>query len=220
MNLLLRKVFAGESINLTTLLILIFSLGLGLASNQWILTHENYYDYFIGSVDPDSIEAIIDKTRDFNIVKAIWATISHFLSVLGTVFCLNLGCLYYNQKIPFKKLASISLVSSLIFLIPQFIKFAHFFTINDFSLSDYNSFYPGSLMFLVSSFDPFWIKSLFQIFNLFELLYILGLVIGISVALNCSYEDSFKTVFPSYFVGLLLWFTIKTFIQLTIFNFN
>lgn len=214
----LSKVFESDNLNLSVFSIVIISLCLGLSSNKWILTNEIYYEYFSENVDPDRIQQEVDKTRNFNTVKVIWATTSHLLGALGTAFCLSLGCLYYDQKISFRKLFNICLNSSFIFLIPIFLKLTYFIFSGNLSLSDYNNFHPFSLIFFASPFDPFWLKTILELLNLFELIYVVALVFGIRASLNCDFEESLRLVFPSYILGLLLWITVKIFIQLAVFN--
>ena len=197
------------------------SLIISFSSNEWILTREMYYDYFTsGQMEFGNIEKVISKTRNFNFVKAVWAPISHLLSAFGTAFCLNLGCLYYNHKLKFGQLLNISLISSLIFFIPSIFKFFYFIISPDISLTDYNQYSLGSLLFLTSLYDPFWLKSILEVFTLFEIMYWAALAFGLKAILTCGFDESLKLVFSSYLIGLVLWITIKIFTQTLVFNFN
>jgi len=191
---------------------------LSICSNALILTDGMYADYYQDQVDSERMSEIISKTRSFNTLKAIWEPISHLLNVIGTAFCLYLACHYKEEKIEFKSLFGLSLTCYYIFLIPALAKFFYFSVYTELSIPDYNSFSFGSLSFLTSSADPYWLKSLLETFTLFELLYWILLAYGLTKAFEFNFDDALKIVLGSYVVALTAWILVRIYVQMIVFN--
>jgi hypothetical protein len=200
------------------LIVILFYLVIAFVSNELILTEEMYFDFYDGQIEADKVDSVIHKTRNFNIIKAIWEPFSHLLSVLGVTFCLVIGCLYYNYKIKFKQLFNEVLGSYFIFFVPTVIKFLYFLIVSDLSMKEYNNYYFGSLLFLTSIEDPFWLKSILQVFTLFELIFWVLLSYRLSKMFICDFDRSFKLVLISYVVGLALWVAVRIYVKMMLFN--
>lgn len=207
-NQLLRKI----------VIMALFYLIIGFASNQLIMTEEVYFNFYDGQIEADKVDSVISKTRNFNKIKAIWEPFNQLLNVLGVTFCLQIGCIYYDYKVKFKQLFTEVFDSNFIFFFPAIIKFIYFLLTSNPSMKEYNNYYFGSLLFLTSIDDPFWLKSILQVLTLFELIFWLLLSFRLSKIFKCDFEKAFTLVLVSYVVGLVLWLTVKIYIKMMLFN--
>jgi hypothetical protein len=195
----------------------LFFLGIAFLSNYLILTEEVYTNYYTGQVENDRVREMVVKTRGFNTVKALWAPLQHFITMVGATVCLFVGFMYFDLKISFKDLFKVTMISYLIFVIPTLAKFGYFL-LHEPQLLDYNSFAFGSFRGLLSSSDPYWLKSVAETITLFQVLFLLSLAYLISTKMDLSFDNTLKVVLISYGLGLALWLTISIYINMVLFN--
>lgn len=120
---------------------------------------------------------------------------------------LDVGCLFFNEEISYKRLFHMALLGESIFLFVPILKLCWFYFFHpDFSLEDLQYFYPLSLSNII---DPKTVTTWFiyplQIANIFEVVYFLFLSIQIDKAIGSTTEKGLNIVGCGYGVGLLLW---------------
>lgn len=124
------------------------------------------------------------------------------------------------KAVSFDKLVRVTLWSYLILVIPALVKFVYFVIAEDVAIEEFNNYSFGSLIFLLSSGDPFWLSSLLQVFTFFEISYWVLLGFGLSKVLTWDFDDSLRLVLSSYFVGLVFWVVARIYIKMMLFNVN
>jgi hypothetical protein len=214
-------ILAVSNLHRSNILFIAFTIIAGfflisLLSDQLILTKEIYYDYFGNQVEDSRLSEVVNKTKSFNKVKAIWLPVSHGLSILGITIALNIGMVFTNQKVKFKNLFRIVITSYIIFLIPDLINFFYFLTHSDFSLAEYNKFSFGSLMFLLDTSDPYWLKALVETLSFFEIAFWILLAYGVLSITNLDFDQSLKMILLSYGTALIFWVVVKIYFMVVI----
>jgi len=191
---------------------------IGFINQTFILTEDFYYDYLYGQVEDSRLDELVSKTKNFSKFKIIWEPIAALLYVLGTAFCINLGLMHQDDKISFAEIFRITLVSYLIFIIPNFIRIFYYIDKTEFSLSEFNNYSIGSLSFLLSEDDSYWIIYIFRTLNIFEFIYWFLLVAGVKTITGWDNDRSTRLVLISYGVGLLFWMTVHLYVTMVVFN--
>jgi hypothetical protein len=210
-----------HKLNVTYLLLfilIIFGIINHLSENL-ILT-ESFYRVLKGNLDKEVLDQVVRKIKRFAIIKLLWLDLIPLLYILFTAVCLFTAFTTTIFKITFRKVLKISTVAYLVFFIPHITKFLYFLSIDqNFTLKEYNDFIFASLMPLYNSqSDDYWIKSLFETFTLFELLYWLILALGVRFYTNWDFDKSLKLVLSGYGLGLFFLVTIKVFLVLVYFD--
>ncbi|TAF65384.1 MAG: hypothetical protein EAZ55_08985 [Cytophagales bacterium] len=200
--------------------ILFIFWGIYYLSEFLILTEAYYIRLDSAYLTLDKATEIAKKTKGFATMKLVFLFFIPLLYTSFTASCLFTAFSTIKSPINYQELFKISTIAYSIFFIPHIIKFLYFLSLSqDFTLTEYNNFIFGSFMPLYNpETDAYWIKALFESFTLFELLYWLMLVFGIQLHTGFDFEKSFKIVFLSYVLGLILFITIKIFFILTYFN--
>ncbi len=195
--------------------ILIMSISFAIITQEIILTEDIYYDAFSEQITWERFEKNFKKQKD-------WVWLSYVLMPLVFVikFSLVSACLFIttylsNQIIDFKKFFGIVVVAELVVLLPTLIKVSWFVFIADsYTLYDVSYFAPWALSSFISitkDTDRLVIY-LLQVFNLFEVVYIVFLAIGLQSVLQKTFATSLALTLKSYGLGLLLWITFVSFL--------
>ncbi|CAM1368483.1 membrane hypothetical protein [Tenacibaculum sediminilitoris] len=132
-----------------------------------------------------------------------------FLQSLGMFFCLNIGLLCFDIKVKIKNIVQLIILSSFAIIIYQFLTILIIkingwtFTVGSINsvsekLSIANYVYLGKTIS--------WTKLSLSSINLFQLLTITLLTIGIHKILLLNYKRAFFITLRTYGIGILLWF--------------
>lgn len=124
-----------------------------------------------------------------------------------TAFILWVGCFMFGYRVTYSQLWKLTSLMELIFLIPEFLKII-FFMAGDgnYSFEDVQNYYPLSLasIFDAASLNGRWVYPLKAV-NLFELIYWLGLTLGICWISGKKLRTSILIVASSYVLFFFLW---------------
>lgn len=143
----------------------------------------------------------------FNTLNYIWTPFSLLWKFTLTAFVIWTGSFTFGFKVSFKKIWEIVMVGEIIFLIPELIKILMFLNPpTDVNYLDVQNFYPLSLFQL---FNPAEIHPKFyyplKAINIFELIYVVFLVLGFHTVSFRSLKESAIVIIFSYFLFFLLW---------------
>lgn len=133
--------------------------------------------------------------------------ISAFIFVGLTLANLPQAALYHSV---FK----VAIVSEYIFFIPKTVKYIWFIIVNStYNYQDIKNFNPFSLYGLFDSNTvPAWAVYPLKFVNIFEILYVFALAIGISVITEERLSKVFRLVIVSYMSLMLLWIVVRIYI--------
>jgi hypothetical protein len=146
----------------------------------------------------------------FPIVLLIKFSLISIIIYTGVFFC------ELHERISFRDVFGVVVASEIVFLIVSLVKFLWFcFFAGNYDLNDMNFFYPLSLsnLFSQSEVDKIWIFPL-QIFNLFQIIYILLLSYGLYVQTGIQQAKTEKVILISYLPGLVVWVALIMFLTI------
>jgi hypothetical protein len=173
-----------------------------------------YFNYLDEQLSYERVKGVINLKNKWLWLGYIFTPILYLLKFSAVSVCILAGILLSNIKITFYKVFKVVLVSDVIFLLAIAIKTLYFlYTKTNFTITDYLTFYPFSLINLIDTTKVLnWLKYPIQLLNLFEILYILLITTGISIELRIKFREAFKIVSLSYFSGLLIYIVFITFL--------
>lgn len=127
-----------------------------------------------------------------------------------------IGCFFFNYKVSFNDILLIIIYSEFVFIIYTFFRLTCIYFYNFKSLSELQNFQPLSLFSLLykSSINLQYFNYPLQVFNLFELLYILSLSFFIGRKLNLNFKKGFFLILKTYGVVLVFWISFIVFMNL------
>jgi hypothetical protein len=161
----------------------------------------------------DSILALQDK----------WAWVSYvFVPVyiaIKTSFIasvLYIGVFFFNKnELSFKLVLSKVIQAEFIFLLVPVFKIAWFYWLEDYTLIDFQSFFPLSALNITGcqGIDN-WFMYPLQFFNLFEMAYIIYLGYQLGYATKTSADHGLKIMAYSYLPSMVIWIAVVMFFTL------
>jgi hypothetical protein len=143
----------------------------------------------------------------FNALNYIWTPFALLWKFTLISFVIWTGAFAFGYKTSYKNLWQFVLVAELIFVFPELIKLIYFIQPSDsVTYLDVKNFYPLSLLSFVNqeSISPKYIYPL-QALNLFEVVYVVFLVLGFHSISRRSIKESFVVILFSYVLFFLLW---------------
>lgn len=196
----------------------IFIVALGLLQ-QWLLLTDNlYYTLYGEQLAAERIAEIISFQKEWGWVGYLLVPVIYsikFTLVAGTV---GVGLLLAGVRFSFRRLFHAAMLAEAVFLIPAVLKLLWFlFVRTDYDFQDLQYFYPFSLLALfdVRSLNPLLLYPL-QLFNVFEVLYVLALAWLLRSELNTVFKQRLAMVVRSYLPGLVLWVVLVLFVQVSL----
>lgn len=155
--------------------------------------------------------------------KKKWEWVSYFFlpilliiktSTITTI--LYIGLFLSNKDLKFNTILNFVLKAEFIFLLVPIFKIIWFsFFQTNYNLEDIQYFYPLSALNITGYKGlETWFIYAFQVFNLFELFYIIFLGFEIGKLTHTNTDYGLKIVSLSYVPGLLLWVTVVMFFTL------
>lgn len=153
------------------------------------------------------IEKLLDFRDKWQWVNYIVLPVLLLLKISVIALLLDIGCFFFNKKLPYKQLFGMVLRAEFIFLLVPVCKLVWFYFFQkDFTLEDLQFFYPLSALSLIGYKGlELWFVYPFQVLNLFEALYWWFLAHQLDKAFNDKAEKGINIVASGYGVGLLLW---------------
>lgn len=143
----------------------------------------------------------------FNTMNYLWTPFSLLWKFLLTTFLLWMGSFAWGYKISFNRIWSLVLLAEVIFIVPEILKlFALILFPEHWSLAEMRDLYPLSILSLMD-YDQVSKPYIYplQALNLFELVYVLSLTIGITAILKKGWKASLVIVGTGYVLLFLGW---------------
>ena len=136
------------------------------------------------------------------------------ISVIAVL--IDVGCVFYNEKLPYKQLFRIALLGEFVFLAVPIFKLCWFlFFQPNFSLEDIQYFYPLSALNIIGYKGvAVWFIYPLQLLNLFEVVYWFLISVQLNKAIGSTTGKGVNIVASGYGVGLLLWVVCVMFFTL------
>jgi hypothetical protein len=216
MNYIIKKNSSfNANINLF-IIIVMFSLLIGLLTNMLLISETLYYNTFAEQLTAEKIEGIIEQSYEWAWIGYVFVPIIYYIKFLLVTLVLQAGFFFFERKVSFSTIFKAVMLAEIPFLVVPVIKLFWFLFIQThYTLNDLQYFFPLSALQL---FDikslPIWQIYPLQLFNIFELFYWVLLAYWLKKLLNISLNKSMEVVVSSYGTGLFLWVVFITFLSI------
>ena len=199
------------------LLVLLTSLSIYM-SQTFLVTDQLIEDHLITQLSIERIEQLLDFRDQWAWVNYAILPIIYLLKFTFITLWLLCGIILFGYKTSFKKIFQVVLVAEFVWIIPSILTIIWFGLIDtDYTLLDVQYFQPLSLLNL---FDPenveSWLIFPLKSLNIFEVIYMLVLAIGIKKVIQKDYNTSLTFVVPVYGLGLVTWIVFITFLSINL----
>lgn len=205
------KLFSG--VVLANLLIL-------LASQTTLINEIVFFNTFSEQLTYERSMELFHKMRSFAWVSYVITPLMLLLkfSVLSVLLYIGVFFSDLHKEISLIKIFKVVIISESVFITASILKLLWFiFFAGNYTLDDMRFFYPLSLINLFSRPEvaPYWIYPL-QTVNLFQLVYVFLLAIGLSRISSIKREAADKVVLATYFPSILVWVALIMFLTIDI----
>ena len=143
----------------------------------------------------------------FNALNYIWTPFALLWKFTVTAFVIWTGAFAFGYKTSFVRLWQFVLIAEIVFVVPELIKLLYFIQPSDsVTYQDVKNFYPLSIYSLVGheNIAPKFIYPL-QAINLFEILYVILLILGFHTISRRNQAESTIVILFSYVICFSLW---------------
>jgi hypothetical protein len=200
------------------LAIIIANMLLMWLSKSVLINEVVFYNTYSEQISYDRSMQIFEGMKRYSWIGYLFLPIVFIIkfTLISIIIYIGVFLCDLHEKISFKKVYGIVVASEIVFLIASLIKILWFcFFAGNYDLNDLNFFYPLSLgnLFNRSEVDKIWIFPL-QIFNLFQIIYLLLLSYGLYVQTGIRHEKTEKAVLISYLPGLVIWVAFIMFLTI------
>jgi len=185
-------------------------------TREYIVTKDVFYRTFGEQVAVERINQYLDLREKVKWIVFALVPVFLLIKISLVALCIDVGAELADYKIGFKKIFRVVLIAETVFVIGTFIRtiglclFVNINTMQD--IQWYSPFSLGSI-FPAKNF-PSWLTYPLLTVNLFEVAYVIVLSMGMSYVLQKSFRESFKLVFFSYGLGLLIWMVTVVFLTI------
>lgn len=187
------------------------------ASRRFLYTDQLYYSTFGEQFTSEQIQKVIVSKNE------TWKQITGYclipviiiIRIFYTSFCLYIGNLVNESKWKFHSVYTVSLKADIVFCLCQIVTFYYYAVSNDFNTLEDLSINFTSLLKVVGKANiPNWLVLAYNSINLFELLYVILLVVLLKVSFQLSYVKSAIFILLTYCIGNYLYIVGMTFLYL------
>lgn len=166
----------------------------------------------------EQIEKVLSFKDQWQWISYISVPILLLIKISVIAVLIDVGCVFYNEKLPYKQLFRMALLGESIFLAVPIIKLCWFtFFQPDFTLEDIQYFYPLSALNITGYKGiAVWFIYPLQVLNLFEIAYWFFMAVQLNKAIGSTTGKGINIMASGYGVGLLLWVVCVMFFTLNI----
>jgi hypothetical protein len=212
MNWLLsiRKTIYFEGLTLVTIIF-------ALASKYLLTTDELYYASYAEQFTTEQVKSLIaySNSSGWQYLEYLVIPLIIIIRALYTSFCLQIGNLVQEYHWKYKRLYNISLKADVIYLFSMICNFYFYaFFQPPTTIQDLNVNFLSYLKVKGIGNIPNWLVPTFNSINLFELSYVVLLILLIKTSFQLSYPKSAIFILLTYVVGNYLYVVALTFIYL------
>ena len=207
-------------INVNYLLFILLSsltIIISKTGNNLLNIEELYYQSLTINLSDQQIDRIFEIQKKIQWLNYIVVPIIIAIKTILISSILYIGLMLLDmQKISFNKLWNIVLQAEFIFAFANICKIVWFYIFKTtYNLQEIQYFYPLSLLNIIDYSNlEIWFIYLFQVFNLFELSYIIFLAYRIGKSTNTNTDCGLKLIGVSYIPVLFLWVATVMFFTL------
>ncbi|MDR0573951.1 MAG: hypothetical protein LBG96_07995 [Tannerella sp.] len=209
------------SINKTTCYwtLAIVTIVFSIASSHFLMTDELYYSSYAEQLTKEQIHQMLTWANDsvLRFLGYIILPVIILVRVLFTSFCLQVGNLIQEYHWKYEKLYNISLKADAIYLLSSVCNFYFYaFFQPAKNIKELNINFLSVLKLKGFENVQSWLVMAFNSLNVFELLYIILLIVLIKASLRLSFLKSTIFVILTYCIGNYIYVIAMTFVYLNV----
>lgn len=185
---------------------------------ELLFTERMYFNTYGEKIAIQRVGELLEFHRDTGWIGYALVPFVLLLKISFTAFCLNIGALVADWKVSFRQFFRIALTAEMIFVAANVIR-AIWLNFSDGydTLFQVSYFYPLSLINLFSPENlNTWFTYPLITANLFEILYVMALAVGIHWKSGRTYGKSLVLTVASYGTGLLIWVVFVVFLSVNL----
>jgi hypothetical protein len=187
-------------------------------SKSTLINETVFYNTYSEQLSYDRSMELFESLKKYSWIGYVFIPIALIVkfSLISIIVYIGIFFCDSHDKISFRNIFGVIIASEIVFLIAGLIKFLWFcFFMGNYDLNDLSFFYPLSLIniFSQSEVDRMWIFPL-QVLNLFQLIYIMSLNLGLYIETGIQNSKVEKAVMLSYLSGLIFWIALIMFLTI------
>jgi hypothetical protein len=188
------------------------------ASQTTLINEIVFFNTFSEQLTYERSMELFHKMRSFAWVSYVVTPIMLLIKFSALSVLLYVGVFFndLHKEITLTKIFKVVVVSELAFVVASIIKLLWFiFFAGNYTLDDMSFFYPLSLINLFSRSEvaSYWIYPL-QTVNIFQLVYVMLLALGLSRISSIKREAADKVVLATYVPGIVVWVALIMFLSI------
>ncbi|MDR0560569.1 MAG: hypothetical protein LBG92_10390 [Prevotellaceae bacterium] len=187
------------------------------ANRKFLFTDQLYYDKLGEQLTAEQIQYVIASQNVWwkQIIGYAIIPLIVIIRVLYTAFCLHIGNLVQEYRWKFSSLYNISLKADAVFCLNSIFNFYYYAFIQPPQAVDDLSVNFLSLLRLTGKKNiPDWLIFAYNSINIFELMYVILLIMLVKTCFKINYWKSIVFVFLTYCIGNYLYIVGLTFLYL------
>jgi len=183
-----------------------------------VMSQELYFEHFGQQMSFERIEKMLDFKQEWQWLNYAVMPVIYLIKFTLISFWLLCGTVLFGYKVSFKQIFQLTIKAEFVWLVPYIITIIWFGVIDrDYTLLDVQYFQPLSLIniFNAETLDS-WLVFPLKSINIFEIIYMLVLALGMKNILDKDLNGSLSFVLPVYGTGLVSWIAFITFLSINL----
>ncbi|WP_375579908.1 hypothetical protein ABWH96_02170 [Marivirga tractuosa] len=182
------------------------------------MTDEIYIQHLFKQSSIEKIDEILSLRAEWSWLNFLIVPLIHIIKVLLISFWILCGMIIFGFKSNFNSIIRVVLVAEFVWLLPSIILVFWFGLIDtSYTFSDVQTFAPLSLLILFDASQlESWLIYPLKSLNLFEVIYLLVLALGIKKIIKKDYDSALKFTLPVYGSALVVWILFVTFLSINL----
>jgi hypothetical protein len=183
-----------------------------------IISDNLLINYFQDQMGYDRILQMIDTQKKWAWLNYALLPVIYLVKFSLITFWILCGTIIAGYNTNFKSIFKVVLVAEFVWLLPSLILLVWFGLIDtSYTFNDVQYFAPLSLLnlFDASQLDS-WLIFPLKSLNLFEVIYLLVLALGIKKIMKKDYDSALKFTLPVYGSALVVWILFVTFLSINL----
>lgn len=185
---------------------------------EFVLTDDIYFNHFSEQLSTSRIYELLEFRNEWQWLNYVLIPVLQFAKMSLITLWLLSGTILFGLETSFQNLFRIVLKAEFVWLVPSLTGIVWFGFINtDYTLTDIQYFQPLSLLNLFSASEiEHWLVFPLKSINVFELAYLIVLVVGVRNELTKEFNAALNFTIPVYGSALLTWIVFVTFLTINL----
>lgn len=187
-------------------------------NQQILITEEHYHAYFQDQLEYNQVSQLLQLQQKWSPMRYVFIPVYFLLKFSLISLWIMAGVILFGYRVSFRPLFHTVMLAEVVWLLPAIFTMIWFGLFKpDFSLGEINDFQFLSLMhfFDAGAMDA-WLKFTLKSMNLFVLIYVAVLAIGIGRLISIGFRKSLKFTSMIFLFGYFLWIIFVDFLTINL----